>query len=240
MIQRHSLCKTFAVLLSLLGAVNLMAADQFVLFQPSSDALQLKNLTVEFGDSEHSCVQIAAQNLLSDFEKVTGKKAVKSTDEVEILVGTVGVNPQIDQWVKQGVLRDLKGKTEKYVIKTIGNQLVVAGSDKRGTVYGIYELSKQIGVSPWYYWADVPVDKHTSIYIKKGEYTDGEPAVRYRGLFLNDEAPCLTTWVKNTFGTNYGGHKFYEKVFELILRLKGNYLWPAMWGWAFMLMTLKI
>ena len=114
MIQRHSLCKTFAVLLSLFGAVNLMAADQFVLFQPSSDALQLKNLTVGFGDSEHSCVQIAAQNLLSDFEKVTGKKAVKSTDEVEILVGTVGVNPQIDQWVKQGVLRDLKGKTEKH------------------------------------------------------------------------------------------------------------------------------
>ena len=143
------------------------------------------------------------------------------------------MNPQIDQWVKQGELRDLKGKTEKYIIKTIGNQLVIAGSDKRGTVYGIYELSRQIGVSPWYYWADVPVEKHTSLYIKKGEYTDGEPAVRYRGLFLNDEAPCLTTWVKNTFGTDFGGHKFYEKVFELILRLKGNYLWPAMWGWAF-------
>ena len=79
----------------------------------------------------------------------------------------------------------------------------------------------------------MPVARHTSLYIKEGEYTDGEPAVRYRGLFLNDEAPCLTTWVKNTFGTDYGGHKFYEKVFELILRLKGNYLWPAMWGWAF-------
>ena len=233
MIQRLFLCKAVVALTFLLGAVDMMAADQFVLFQPSSDALQLKNLTVGFGDNEHSCVQMAAENLLSDFEKVTGKKAIKSANGVEVLIGTVGVNSQIDQWVKQGMLRDLKGKTEKYIIKTIGNQLVVAGSDKRGTVYGIYELSKQIGVSPWYYWADVPVDKHTYLYIKKGEYTDGEPAVRYRGLFLNDEAPCLTTWVKNTFGTDFGGHKFYEKVFELILRLKGNYLWPAMWGWAF-------
>ena len=231
--QRLFLCKAVVALTFLLGAVDMMAADQFVLFQPSSDALQLKNLTVGFGDNEHSCVQMAAENLLSDFEKVTGKKAIKSANGVEVLIGTVGVNSQIDQWVKQGMLRDLKGKTEKYIIKTIGNQLVVAGSDKRGTVYGIYELSKQIGVSPWYYWADVPVDKHTYLYIKKGEYTDGEPAVRYRGLFLNDEAPCLTTWVKNTFGTDFGGHKFYEKVFELILRLKGNYLWPAMWGWAF-------
>ena len=77
------------------------------------------------------------------------------------------------------------------------------------------------------------MEKHADLYIQKGEFTDGEPAVRYRGLFLNDEAPCLTSWVKNTFGTDYGDHRFYEKVFELILRLKGNYMWPAMWGWAF-------
>lgn len=167
MIKRQSLCKVFVILMLSWGAIDMMAADQFVLFQPSSDALQLKNLTVGFGDNEHSCVQIAAQNLLSDFEKVTGKKATKSTNEVEVLIGTVGVNTQIDQWVKQGLLRDLKGKTEKYIIKTIGNQLVVAGSDKRGTVYGIYELSKQIGVSPWCYWADVPVDKHTYYILRR-------------------------------------------------------------------------
>ena len=135
--------------------------------------------------------------------------------------------------MKRGELKNLKGKTEKYIIKTIGQQIVIAGSDKRGTVYGIYELSQQMGVSPWYYWADVPVVKREQLWAKRGEYTDGEPAVRYRGLFLNDEAPCLTSWVKNTFGTNYGDHRFYEKVFELILRLKGNYLWPAMWSWAF-------
>ena len=216
----------------LTGAV---AADRFVVFQPQADAWKLESITIGYADAEHSCVKLAAANLVADFNAVTGTKPLTSHPSplTTILIGTVGTNPQIDQWVKQGELRDLKGKTEKYIIKTIGQQLVIAGSDKRGTVYGIYELSRQIGVSPWYYWADVPVEKHTSLYIKKGDYTDGEPAVRYRGLFLNDEAPCLTTWVKNTFGTNYGGHQFYEKVFELILRLKGNYLWPAMWGWAF-------
>ena len=178
-------------------------------------------------------MQLAAANLQNDFQQVTGQKPALNEAAPTILIGTVGVNKQIDAWVKQGLLPNLKGKTEKYIIKTIGNQLVIAGSDKRGTVYGIYELSRQIGVSPWYYWADVPVEKHADLYIQKGEFTDGEPAVRYRGLFLNDEAPCLTSWVKNTFGTDYGDHNFYAKVFELILRLKGNYLWPAMWGWAF-------
>ena len=211
---------------------NVKAADKFVCFSPANDAWQLHDITLGYAASEHSCVQRAAASLATDFEQVTGTRPA-SSDNPKILIGTVGTNKQIDLWVKQGLLPNLKGKTEKYIIKTIGEQLVIAGSDKRGTVYGIYELSRQIGVSPWYFWADVPIEKHADIYIKKGEYTDGEPAVRYRGLFLNDEAPCLTTWVKNTFGTDFGDHRFYEKVFELILRLKGNYLWPAMWGWAF-------
>ena len=211
---------------------NVKAADKFVSFSPANDAWQLHDITLGYAASEHSCVQRAAASLATDFEQVTGTRPA-SSDNPKILIGTVGTNKQIDLWVKQGILPNLKGKTEKFIIKTIGEQLVIAGSDKRGTVYGIYELSRQIGVSPWYFWADVPIEKHADIYIKKGEYTDGEPAVRYRGLFLNDEAPCLTTWVKNTFGTDFGDHRFYEKVFELILRLKGNYLWPAMWGWAF-------
>ena len=211
---------------------NVKAADRFVSFSPANDAWQLHDITLGYAAGEHSCVQRAAASLATDFEQVTGTRPA-SSDNPKILIGTVGTNKQIDLWVKQGLLPNLKGKTEKFIIKTIGEQLVIAGSDKRGTVYGIYELSRQIGVSPWYFWADVPIEKHADIYIKKGEYTDGEPAVRYRGLFLNDEAPCLTTWVKNTFGTDFGDHRFYEKVFELILRLKGNYLWPAMWGWAF-------
>ena len=223
--------KTWILFLMLLLAHGVNAAEQFVVFQTAADVLPLQDAGISFDAKEHSCVQRAVANLKLDFERVTGH--MPSEGRAGILVGTVGVNKQIDQWVKKGELRNLKGKTEKYIIKTIGDQLVIAGSDKRGTVFGIYELSKQIGVSPWYYWADVPIEKHDNIYIKRGEYTDGEPSVRYRGIFLNDEAPCLTSWVKNTFGTNYGDHRFYEKVFELILRLKGNFMWPAMWGWAF-------
>ena len=219
-------------LLAIMATLGSDAAEPFVAFKSSADVISLQNASVSFDTREHSCVQRAIVNLQQDFEKVTHQQLPVS-ERASILVGTVGVNKQVDQWVKKGELRDLKGKTEKYIIKTIGDQLVIAGSDKRGTVFGIYELTKQMGVSPWYYWADVPIEQHETIYIKKGEYTDGEPAVRYRGIFLNDEAPCLTTWVKNTFGTDYGDHRFYEKVFELILRLKGNFLWPAMWGWAF-------
>ena len=225
--------KVVSLILGMWLAAVAQATEQFVIFQPQGDALSLQNALVGYVAQEHSCVQRAAANLLEDMERVTGKKPATDAQQPTILIGTVGVNKQIDQWVKQGELRDLKGKREKYIIKTIGQQLVIAGSDKRGTVFGIYELSQQIGVSPWYWWADVPVVKHDALYVKRGEYTDGEPLVRYRGLFLNDEAPCLTSWVKNTYGTDYGDHRFYEKVFELILRLKGNFLWPAMWGWAF-------
>ena len=231
----HHLQKLLMVAIVFLCSQTMMGAEPFITFQSAEDTWLLNPATIGLTDKEHSCVRLAAVNLASDFEQVTGTRPSQTTDlsQSRIIVGTIGANPQIDAWVKQGALRDLKGKTEKYIIKTIGDQLVIAGSDKRGTVYGIYELSRQIGVSPWYYWADVAIEKHADIYVRQGEYTDGEPAVRYRGLFLNDEAPCLTTWVKNTFGTDYGGHQFYEKVFELILRLKGNYLWPAMWGWAF-------
>ncbi len=225
------------LLIEVLTATTVNATEQFIHFtSPGDSSLDLSEAAIGYQADEHKCVHIAIANLLADLEKVTGTKFLSQSQDpstASILIGTVGVNHQIDQWVKQGELLDLKGKTEKYIIKTIGEQLVIAGSDKRGTVYGIYELSRQIGVSPWYFWADVPIAHHKNLYIKKGEYTDGEPAVRYRGLFLNDEAPCLTSWVKNTFGTNYGDHHFYEKVFELILRLKGNYLWPAMWNWAF-------
>ena len=219
--------------LALILSLPIQAAEQFISYSPIKGAIHLQDLTIGVDSREHSCVQLAVKNLTIDLERVTGRTASIQANSPTILIGTVGTHPKIDQWVKQGLLRDLKGKTEKYIIKTIDGQVVIAGSDKRGTVYGIYELSRQIGVSPWYYWADVPVEKHDDLYVRNGEYSDGEPAVRYRGLFLNDEAPCLTSWVKNTFGTDYGNHHFYEKVFELILRLKGNYLWPAMWNWAF-------
>ena len=225
--------KAVLLILSIVCCGGLWAAEQFVVFEPAGETLSLQGATVGYDAREHRCVQLAAENLMADFERVTGVKPALGDGASAIVIGTVGCNSQIDKWVKQGVLADLKGRTEKYIIKTIGQQLVIAGSDKRGTVFGIYELSQQIGVSPWYWWTDVPVAKHDAVFVKLGEYTDGEPRVRYRGLFLNDEAPCLTSWVMNTYGTDYGDHRFYERVFELILRLKGNFLWPAMWGWAF-------
>ena len=182
----------------------------------------------------------AVADLKDDFRKVSGVTPAERTGKQVIIIGTAGKSAIIDQLIQNGKIpaQELKGKTEKYIISTVSNPaegiesaLVIAGSDKRGTIYGVYELSSQIGVSPWYYWADVPVAKQENLYVKPGSYTDGEPAVRYRGIFLNDEAPALSGWSKVTFGGF--NHQFYEKVFELILRLKGNFLWPAMWGSAF-------
>ena len=218
----------------LLAALSVHAADSFVTFnRQQAGVLSLHRATIGFSEQEPKGVQIAAANLQEDLQKVTGEKPTIDNEHPTIVIGTVGYSPKIDQLVKSGALPDLKGKREKFIIKTIDQQLVIAGSDRRGTIYGIYELSRQAGVSPWYWWMDVPVSRHEYVGILPGTYTDGEPAVEFRGLFLNDEAPCLTSWVKNTFGTAYGDHRFYERVFELILRLRGNMMWPAMWGWAF-------
>jgi len=157
-----------------------------------------------------------------------------------VVAGTLGRNTMIDRLVREHRLdtRGLAGKWETFVIQTvtkpqpgIDQALVIAGSDKRGTIFGIYELSAQIGVSPWYWWADVPVRKQPALYVLPGRHTLGEPAVKYRGVFINDEAPALSGWAREKFGGF--NHHFYEKVFELVLRMKANYLWPAMWGSAF-------
>ena len=211
------------------------AADRFVKFKPVAEAMPLSGSVISYSEQEDEAVKIAIRSLQADMEMVLGKKpetvTTTSSAGVTILIGTLGRNVAIDRMK----LKDLKGKREKFVITVnpSSSAIVIAGSDRRGTVYGIYELSRQLGVSPWYWWADAPVKKRPEAYALAGTYTDGEPAVEFRGLFLNDEAPCLTSWVKNTWGTNYGDHRFYERVFELILRLKGNMLWPAMWSWAF-------
>lgn len=231
-----TLGKILTVIAALLLAIPMTAADRFVNFKHGDLLLNSGNtIGIAMSDKEPKGVAIAVNNLAEDLRKVCGAKVELSSSKATIAVGTIGHSATIDRMVKAGQIdgKLLRGKRETYVITVIGDQLVIAGSDRRGTIYGIYELSRQIGVSPWYDWADVPIAHHDRLFVNKGVYTDGEPAVRYRGLFLNDEAPCLTTWVKNTYGTNYGDHRFYSRVFELILRLKGNYLWPAMWGWAF-------
>ena len=240
--------------MALLSSLSLSAADKFVSFQQGDLLLNADNQVQIYLD-HNDCrgVSYAVQALIKDIQKVSGSPASIITDfttsskgsasksskgnapRANILVGTIGHSAAIDRLVKLRRLdaKLLQGKYEKFIITLIDGQLVIAGSDRRGTIYGIYELSQQMGVSPWYDWADVPIEHHDSIFVNKGIYTDGEPAVRYRGIFLNDEAPCLTSWVKNTYGTEYGDHRFYQRVFELVLRLRGNMMWPAMWGWAF-------
>ena len=240
--------------MALLSSLSLSAADKFVSFQQGDLLLNADNQVQIYLD-HNDCrgVSYAVQALIKDIQKVSGSPASIITDfttsskgsasksskgnapRANILVGTIGHSAAIDRLVKLRRLdaKLLQGKHEKFIITLIDGQLVIAGSDRRGTIYGIYELSQQMGVSPWYDWADVPIEHHDSIFVNKGIYTDGEPAVRYRGIFLNDEAPCLTSWVKNTYGTEYGDHRFYQRVFELVLRLRGNMMWPAMWGWAF-------
>jgi hypothetical protein len=230
-----------SLLIWILSALNMSAASRFVDFSHGNMQLNEKHqINIYVDPNDCKGVMIAAKNMAGDLKRVCGEITNISGDITStILVGTIGHSSAIDELVKERKIdgKVLKGKWEKYIITTVdgknGRQMVIAGSDRRGTIYGLYELSRQAGVSPWYYWADTPIAHHDDIYIKKGVYTDGEPAVRYRGIFLNDEAPCLTSWVKNTFHTDYGGHEFYAKVFELILRLKGNMMWPAMWGWAF-------
>ncbi len=229
--------KAFLASAALLSAMSMGAAERFVSFQ-QGDLLINGNDKVEIYMDANDCrgVSYAANALVKDISKVSGSQAtITSNRKATILVGTIGHSAAIDQLVKQKRINGnlLKGKREKFIITVVDNQLIIAGSDRRGTIYGIYELSQQMGVSPWYDWADVPVEHHDSIFVNRGTYTDDEPAVRYRGIFLNDEAPCLTSWVKNTYGTGYGDHRFYQRVFELVLRLRGNMMWPAMWGWAF-------
>ncbi len=205
-------------------------------------------------------VILVLKQLQRDIESVTGVKPTLSIDTIPtskevVFVGTLGRSPLIDSLVKEKKLdvQGLEGKWETFLIQMVDKPLpkvdrglVIVGSDKRGTIYAMYDLSAKIGVSPWYWWADVPVKHHKNIFILRGRHTDGPPSVKYRGIFLNDEAPDLTNWIYAKFGTvpvsqnppippgiaNYG-HQFYTKLFELILRLKGNYLWPAMWNNAF-------
>ena len=217
-----------SVLMCCLAPLGAGAVESFVDFQHGDWQLNKNGkISIFVSPQEQRGVMNAARNLKTDLERVCGAEVtfVNSADDATIVAGTAATLKQYH--------KELKGRTEQYMLDARQDRLTIVGSDRRGAIFGIYELSRQIGVSPWYYWADAPIDRHEAIYIYNGTRTDGEPAVRWRGLFLNDEAPCLTTWVKNTFGTGYGDHRFYEKVFELILRLKGNMLWPAMWGWAF-------
>lgn len=223
------------------------ATEQFVFFQKTAGDFTLINQGIPcriiIDADEDEGIRMAADNLKEDFFRVSGHQPVISTstenDSICIYIGSIE-SPIIRQLIndKQLSAKELTGKNEKYIIRIVNRPqkgvtraLVIAGSDKRGTIYGIYELSRQMGVSPWYWWADVPTVHRKNVYVRPGSYSDGEPKVKYRGIFLNDEAPALSGWAQEKFGGF--NCKFYKKVFELILRLKGNFMWPAMWGNAF-------
>ncbi|MFD2034788.1 glycosyl hydrolase 115 family protein [Belliella marina] len=195
-------------------------------------------------DGSDEGVLLAVENLQGDIQTVSGQKAALKTgligEKKVVIIGQLGQSELIDKLVNDGKINvsSLANKWETFQIQTLENPLpgidqalVIVGSDKRGTIFGIYELSKQIGVSPWNWWADVPAKEKKTVFINPGVYSKGTPAVKYRGIFINDEAPALSGWTQEKFGGF--NHKFYENVFELILRLQGNYLWPAMWGRAF-------
>jgi hypothetical protein len=189
-------------------------------------------------------VQRAANDLADDFARVTGVKPVienqASPDhKLQILVGTLGQSKLIDQLSAQGKLdtAGITGQWESYILQIVKSPLpnidaalVIAGSDRRGTIFGIYQLSEIIGVSPWYWWADVPVAKKKLVALRGDALKQGPPAVKYRGIFLNDEDWGLFPWAAMTFDpqTRNIGPKTYAKIFELLLRLRSNYLWPAM------------
>lgn len=182
-------------------------------------------------------VRRAASDLADDIGKVTGVKSAVYSNTPEsngnIIAGTIGKSEIINALINQGKLDvdSVKGKWESYVTDVIDGNLVIAGSDKRGTIYGIYDISKKIGVSPWYYWADVPVVHKDRLEYNEGRAVQPSPKVKYRGIFINDEWPSFGGWCVN----QHGGvnSKAYATMFELLLRLKANYLWPAMWDTAF-------
>ena len=193
--------------------------------------------------SDAAVVKRAAELFAADVEAVTGRRPLVTSATGEtgpaVIVGTVGGSALIRRLSEAGKIdtAPLEGAWERYLIQTVANPLpgirkalVIAGSDRRGAAYGLFTLSELIGVSPWYWWADVPVKKHAALHVDAPPTYSQTPSVRYRGIFLNDEDWGLTPWASQTFEPERGniGPRTYAKVCELLLRLKANYLAPAM------------
>lgn len=223
------------------------AADHYLSFSAKEKGIPIfyenEIAPIVIDDQDAEGVKIFAEKLQKDLVKVTGQLPQLIENEIPkghsttiIIAGSLDNNRLIQRLIRRNKLKvpDLKGKWEQFYITSVkkpapnvDQAIVIVGSDKRGTIFGMMDFAETAGVSPWHYWADVPAAKQDYIGFRPGLYTEGEPDVKYRGIFLNDEAPALRGWAEGTFGGF--NHQFYEKVFELILRLKGNYLWPAMW-----------
>ncbi len=234
-------------LIALPARVLALGQPQYVRSMPVAGGFTLaengKTAEIDVDPGDWWGVLHAAQDLQGDFQRVTGvtPKLVRTAELPKgnvILIGTIGKSRAIDELIREhridvSAIRGQWEATLTQVVRLpgIGRVLVIAGSDRRGTIYGIYDLSADIGVSPWYWWADVSVTHRNALYTEAGRWIVASPVVKYRGIFLNDEAPALTGWVNEKYG-GYN-HLFYTKVFDLLLRLRANYLWPAMWNSAF-------
>ncbi|MEV0735980.1 glycosyl hydrolase 115 family protein [Streptomyces sp. NPDC050549] len=226
-------------------------AGAYISFSRTAGAFPLVGAPVVVDPGDHPGVVRVAGDLRDDIERVTGVRpgsALARRREV-VLVGTIGRSALIDGLVAAGKLdvSGVRGRWEtslqtvvEHPMPGVDRAFVVAGSDPRGTIFGAYDVSYGIGISPWHWWDDVPPTRRSEVWVLPGRYSQGTPAVKYRGFFINDENPALGTWAPAYFGPGKapgypGGFTadFYGKVFEVLLRLKGNYLWPAVWGRAF-------
>ncbi|MEA3188810.1 MAG: hypothetical protein QOD99_2640 [Chthoniobacter sp.] len=237
-----------SLLLSVTFAARAIAADSLsVSGDPKGTGFKLvverraADLCIDTGDFK--VVHIAVDCLSGDIERVTGtnprvKTDTKGLSEQAVLIGTVGKSALIDGLIKKGKLdaKSINGKWEAFVIATVADplpgvktSLVIAGSDRRGTAFGVFSLSQAIGVSPWVWWADV-APAHRDALIVGSEIFMSQPAVKYRGIFINDEDWGLQPWAAKTFEPEVGniGPKTYARIFELLLRLRANTIWPAM------------
>ena len=215
---------------------------------PGADDLVLASSTevvaIYVEPDEDRAVKRAAGDLADDIARVTGIKPVLAQNPADgkgklIIVGTLGKSKTLDRLAADGKLdvTGVLGQWESHVMQVVkiplpgvDQALVIAGSDRRGAIFGVYELSETIGVSPWYWWADVPVKSKKLLAVRAGVSKQGPPAVKYRGIFLNDEDWGLRPWAAKSLEPETGniGPKTYAKIFELLLRLKANFLWPAM------------
>lgn len=236
-----------ALLLPLAGAARALGAAPWVRFAAGrSPAVVLaragRAAPLWVADEDAPAVHRAAADLQRDVQRVTGVEpalAQQAAPDI-VVIGTLGSSTLVDRLAAEGRIAadTIRGRWEAFLLQTVERPwpgveraLVIAGSDRRGTVFGLYTLSEQIGVSPWHWWADVPVRQRRTLQVPLPLQMHDAPVVRWRGIFLNDEAPALTGWVRQFHG-GYT-HSFYARVFELMLRLRANTLWPAMWDAAF-------
>ncbi|KAJ6030988.1 hypothetical protein N7540_001720 [Penicillium herquei] len=220
-----------------------MFETRFITTTFAQGGLSLVDAPILIDEDEFEGVHIAAEALSKDFATVTRRDCnpVITSCSYEtnsaVIIGSISKSRCIRSLIEEGKLdvSSLSGQWECYTTQLVENPtpgcsraLVIAGSDKRGTIFGLYTLSEQIGISPFYYWSDVPPKCSDELWALNIPTREGPPSVKYRGIFINDEAPSLTGWVNEKIGPKFNV-EFYKKVFELLLRLKANFLWPAMW-----------